>query len=583
MDARGAKPPMKQVCDNCRRRKLKCNRRYPCDRCRSALLRCAYTDVLQRKGPKFRTFYPRSSASSTGDESPSPSSFSTPPNSGDFDPSLPHHPTPPFFLPGPMISCDVSSWKDPPHLQLAPTRLSPLVILAHVNVYLKYLFPIMPVFKPDKVLADSCEPERLSPQRYAFLVALCAATHIQLKLDGPAYHDGSDEDLTLVNDEISISGEDLLSEALRARSEYDLIESPSIDNLLTSFYLFASYGNLDKQDHAWYYLCQALFMTHTLGLHQESSYCIFDASEAEERRRVFWLLFVTERAYALQQTKPVMLRNSIRKPEVVNGDDPILAYGFMNLINLFEKLTPDLYDWITFGQRDEISGQTLANITLCDLSSPISLEGVLETQQVDILITQQWLRTAMWRLPQGSLQKSPAIQDIRSPHVPIKAGKSAMGVLCTASQAAVDSHGIGMEQKLFDLGTCVGYATRRMRPAIATHVAESIIDGKELLWGILMTLSRIRGSQSHLFPILLEQTGDILGVESPTVSRSLSPPPTHEKLSAKNDYWQLVTAAHRWDESEQDHTMGEPKNQQQNQQLHEAITEYIPDTYMSPI
>lgn len=139
------------------------------------------------------------------------------------------------------------------------------------------------------------------------------------------------------------------------------------------------------------------------------------------------------------------------------------------------------------------------------------------------------------------------------------------------------------EQKLFDLGTCVGYATRRMRPAIATHVAESIIDGKELLWGILMTLSRIRGSQSHLFPILLEQTGDILGVESPTVSRSLSPPPTHEKLSAKNDYWQLVTAAHRWDESEQDHTMGEPKNQQQNQQLHEAITEYIPDTYMSPI
>lgn len=50
----------KQACDNCRRRKIKCNRAYPsCDKCDRLLLSCSYKDVLQRKGPKFRTVYPK--------------------------------------------------------------------------------------------------------------------------------------------------------------------------------------------------------------------------------------------------------------------------------------------------------------------------------------------------------------------------------------------------------------------------------------------------------------------------------------------------------------------------------------------
>lgn len=38
-------------------------------------------------------------------------------------------------------------------------------------------------------------------------------------------------------------------------------------------------------------------------------------------------------------------------------------------------------------------------------------------------------------------------------------------------------------------------------------------DSRELLWGILTTLSRIRGSQSYLFPKLLEQSKSVLGVD----------------------------------------------------------------------
>lgn len=172
-------------------------------------------------------------------------------------------------------------------------RLSAMVILAHINVYLKYLYPIIPVVNSEQILNDSQQPEQLTPQRYAFITALCAATHVQLQLDAmidpsssSAYYDSS----------LALSGIEILTEATNARNECNNIcEQVTLESLLTSFFLFAAYGNLDRQDQAWFYLSQATSMALTLGLHREATYSAFGEEEAEERRRVFWLLFVTER------------------------------------------------------------------------------------------------------------------------------------------------------------------------------------------------------------------------------------------------------------------------------------------------
>lgn len=167
-------------------------------------------------------------------------------------------------------------------------------MLAHVNVYLKYLYPIMPVIRPEEVLNDSHEPEQLTPERYAFMTALCAATHVQLKLDGT---DGPMDTplMSPMDGRSSMSGDELLLEAANARRHCNISENVNVESLLTSFFLFAAYGNLDRQDQAWFYLSQSTSMAHTLALHRESTYSELDAVEAEERRRVFWLLFVTER------------------------------------------------------------------------------------------------------------------------------------------------------------------------------------------------------------------------------------------------------------------------------------------------
>jgi hypothetical protein len=123
----------------------------------------------------------------------------------------------------------------------------------------------------------------------------------------------------------------------------------------------------------------------------------------------------------------------------------MLAYGFLNLINLHEKLTVELYDWISSGHEDASSGMALTSSIQSSLCSPLSLDGVSETQQVDILITQQWLQATMWRLTVNHcLPKLPGSQGMLPFHLPISVGKSVMEVLTSVSQSSIDSHGIGM-------------------------------------------------------------------------------------------------------------------------------------------
>lgn len=326
-----ADKPSKQACNNCRRRKIKCNRADPCDKCQRLLLACSYSDVLRRKGPRIRTLYPLApshpqssrpaeipisahQAQPTGKDHPVTHNSSSNRN---MQGRMSTPPSPAIAAPEPryaMYDCkDQFSGLGPPELSSPDTtdsfhsdssnyecfpigrRLTPPVLLAHVNVYLKYLYPIMPIVNRKQLQLDSHHPEQLSPQRYAFMAAMCAATHIQLKLDGASAAPVSSQFQTTTDGQSVMSGEELLTEAVRARRDCDVVDGINIESLLTSFFFFAAYGNLDMQDHAWFYLCQSITMAITMGLHRESTYSDFNLEEAENRRRVFWLLFITER------------------------------------------------------------------------------------------------------------------------------------------------------------------------------------------------------------------------------------------------------------------------------------------------
>jgi hypothetical protein len=138
-----------------------------------------------------------------------------------------------------------------------------------------------------------------------------------------------------------------------------------------------------------------------------------------------------------------MLRSSIHKPKVLYSDDPILEYGFLNLINIFEKLTPDLFDWVANG-CDEVLSATHPSSIQQNLCKPHPLQGVLEIQQVDILVTQQWLQAMMWKLSMSGSAHPTSTDTLLPFHLPVLVGKVLMDVVGSVSQSSVVAHGIGM-------------------------------------------------------------------------------------------------------------------------------------------
>lgn len=98
------------------------------------------------------------------------------------------------------------------------------------------------------------------------------------------------------------------------------------------------------------------------------------------------------------------------------------------------------------------------------------------------------------------------------------------------------------EQKLFDIGNCVAQINRSLQSLPRVSSPPFVVDPRELLWGILSSLSNIRGGQSHLFPVLLENAGDIFSVESPSISNIVGAFPStvehrHGCLPFPSEHW----------------------------------------------
>jgi hypothetical protein len=179
------------------------------------------------------------------------------------------------------------------------TRQLSLSMVAHIQAFLRHMFPIMPVVDGEELLADAVRLDELTPSRYALIVSLCAATRVQLGLDKIEDRTGNLPGVDIPSTP-EVTGEMLLSMAEMSLSQYSIIDDYSLDSILTSFFLFAGYGNLDNARRAWFYLNQSITLAQALSLTSEEGYCGLLASEREVRRRIFWLLFVTERRVMAQ-------------------------------------------------------------------------------------------------------------------------------------------------------------------------------------------------------------------------------------------------------------------------------------------
>lgn len=338
---------IRRACDCCRKRKVRCDGESPCGPCRKASIRCAYLQPPKKKGPKglrsaqvlraLRDIDEAAPALLDGPLSPNilPDGYSQWSLSSESSPgagagveheiapptSVGHgyayYPTGPHGHPQPLPT-DSSllaaayayngAWVRPAAqpqptslhqsiMQPVPPRISNARFHPYAQLFFNHLFPIMPVIDP-KIYLDHRiydHSNQLLPETYTFLCALSAATIVQLESSVPLPPFDP-----LPGRPIS-EADMFIEELFRARGQYDYIQGPTTLTVLTSFFIFAYYGNKEgeKSERAWHYLQESISFAEILDLDDERVISKSDPMEAQWNRRLFWLLFVTERYFVL--------------------------------------------------------------------------------------------------------------------------------------------------------------------------------------------------------------------------------------------------------------------------------------------
>lgn len=153
------------------------------------------------------------------------------------------------------------------------------------------MYPTMPILHRSRLQQTALGLDS-SIEAYCLITSLCAFMMIQpgVKVpEGLAARGDSGATANLT------TGATLLDEVLRVRKGYEYIETPTVATVMTSFFLFGCYFGLDKHNTAWFHLREATTLAQILGMQDESNYLTGDLIDSSRRRRLFWLLFVTER------------------------------------------------------------------------------------------------------------------------------------------------------------------------------------------------------------------------------------------------------------------------------------------------
>lgn len=320
-------PALGQACDQCRRRKSRCNRACPCVHCVKTGQSCSYDQAPRTRGRKARR--------RNADDEMLPRLIENQPEILHWKDDLPDltcnnmsislamedqlPPTPistldwrdPCIISTPILSPDLvktgnlnnGSWLSP---IAAPQLLDRACFIPYVQQFFDRLYAVFPVVDRDQLLDIVTNPhlqgQPLPPSIYTLLTALSAAVTVQLNLN--------DEDISSISGPLTpitsegasltrstLSPDVLIAQCLETRRSEGFIENADEWTILTSFFLFAFYGNCDQPRSAWYYLREAIGFAQSLGLDDPDIYMILDPKTAQRRRLLFWLLFVTERYF----------------------------------------------------------------------------------------------------------------------------------------------------------------------------------------------------------------------------------------------------------------------------------------------
>lgn len=379
-----------------------------------------------------------------------------------------------------------------------------------IEAFYSKLYLVMPIIDRNELL-KGLDFDKMSSERFCLVLALCALTNLQV-LNRPA--------------------DELIRETLRARQTFDYVENPTLDSVHISFFLFACYFGLNTHNTAWFYLREAVTFAQIIGLDNEESYRgLSSRSGAAYRRRSFWVLFVTERAYSIQRHHSLSLQPSIDLPSSIDEDLSYNMEGFNYMVDLWSQINADFLSMWN-DKRHPISPEWMVSQhnKLCN-ALPKRLE-ISEVQEADIMISQQWLRTILWQLSTSRLLLSSGAADesLRF-NFPIQISHDLLKITDRMSPETLEVHGIGICEKVFEVASTL-VDVMICDPALQDEEVKQKASNN--LFELLRLLGTLRDGTSPWHALILEKIkASLPGFRLPTISdRRLGRTPSTSTLAS---------------------------------------------------
>lgn len=171
-----------------------------------------------------------------------------------------------------------------------PGYISEASLIPWMDVYFDRLHPTMPVFNRSTLFTKLyLQEHRHNPLFGSMILALCAFAITQPIFISERPTSSSRERQAKL----------LMNEAMKMRSSFDFGERPTLEAVMTSFFLFGSLFGTNQHNAAWLRLRETIDLAQTMGLDDLNAYQGALGEETGQNLRAYMVLFITERLACL--------------------------------------------------------------------------------------------------------------------------------------------------------------------------------------------------------------------------------------------------------------------------------------------
>ncbi|CAI0654241.1 unnamed protein product [Colletotrichum noveboracense] len=234
-----------------------------------------------------------------------------------------------------------------------PPQLLVHAIIQSLDTYLMHKYPIAPIIDRAR-MEEYIRNFAQYPGCYGVVMSCCATVSLDRAVSSASAGSPKSSPQRSHRRLSDPSVDVLISEALRSRRFCHLAEDQSLAQIQTSLMRHCAHSGLRNDSAVWFYLREAIPMLQALRYYKEATYEETTAlSIANDARHAFWVLFVTERVFAIQRCKTLALQSTTNLPYV----DPLLAdaeilRGFLDLVSLFRPFDAGFVEaWNSYSKR----------------------------------------------------------------------------------------------------------------------------------------------------------------------------------------------------------------------------------------